>query len=155
MRRIIVYAAMAATLLVAVPAVAMPMPKGGITHEEMVAILNKAGLTATIDKDSNGTRIVKSSVSGVNFDVYFYQCDKGRCGDIQFAAGWSNAKVAPERVNDWNRTKRFLRVYWKEGDVLFAEHDARILSGTTENIEASLAFWKVMLGEFKTFMKLN
>jgi hypothetical protein len=39
--------------------------------------------------------------------------------------------------------------------VLFAEHDARILSGTTENIEASLAFWKVMLGEFKTFMKLN
>lgn len=155
MRKSVVYAAMAAALLAAVPAFARPVPEAGITYEEMAEVLSKAGLPATIDKDSNGARIVKSSVNGVNFDVYFYQCNQGRCGDIQFAAGWSNAKVAPARVNEWNRTKRFLRVYWKPGNIIFAEHDARIQSGTTENIEASLGFWKVMLGEFKTFMKLN
>ncbi len=156
MKRTIVCAGIAVALLAAVPAFATPVPQGGVTLEDMAGILSKAGMPATITKDSNGRRIVTSKAVGVNFDVYLYQCNQdNRCADIQFAAGWTNAHVNAERVNEWNTTKRFLRVYYKPGDILWAEQDARVLRGTIENINECLAFWKVLLGEFKTFMKLN
>ncbi|MDE2229982.1 MAG: YbjN domain-containing protein [Alphaproteobacteria bacterium] len=116
--------------------------------------MTKRGLPAKITKDSDGTTIITSRVSGVNFDTYFYECQNGICRDVQFAAGWSNSSATPDRVNQWNTTKRFVRVYWKSGHVLWAEMDARIALGTTENIDEYMALWPEMLREFKDFMHL-
>jgi hypothetical protein len=141
-----------AAALAATPAFASPVPARGISPEQMVQIMVKRGLPAKIGKDSDGTLIISSRVIDVNFDVYFYQCAAGYCRDIQFAAGWSDANTTPERVNEWNTTKRFVRAYWKSGNVLWAEEDARISRGTTENIDEQLALWPQMLSEFKQFM---
>ena len=146
---------LAATLLAAAPASAGPLPQSGISFQQMVEIMTRHGLPATISRDSNGVQIITSRVININFDVYFYECQNGFCRDIQFAAGWSNATGAtPDRVNEWNTTKRFIRAYWKPGNVVWAEQDARISLGSTENIDEDLTLWPQMLGEFKTFMHL-
>lgn len=137
-----------------VPVSAGPVPASGVTFQQMVEIMTKHGLPAKIGKDSNGRQIISSRVVDVNFDVYMYDCQNGSCRDIQFAAGWTLNKVAPDRVNEWNTTKRWLRAYWKPGNVLWAEQDARVARGTTENIDECLTLWPTMLTEFKKFMKL-
>ncbi len=146
------FASIVAVLLFTVPAIAAPIGPAGISVQEMANLMSKRGLPAKIGKDSNGVTIISSRVVEVNFDVYFYECAKGVCRDIQFAAGWSNNTATPERINQWNTTKRFVRVYWKPGDIIWAEMDARISRGTTENIDEQLALWPQMLIEFKHFM---
>jgi len=158
MKRVSACTAVIVTLLAATPAFAAvtsaPVSAAGITREEMVQLMTQRGWSAKIDKDSSGTPVVSSRVNGVNFDMYFYECTRGRCTDIQFAAGWSNAKVTPDQINQWNTTKRFLRAYWKPGNILWTEMDARIALGSTGNIDEYLALWPQMLHEFTSFMHI-
>ena len=121
MKHLQVAAVLTVALAASVPALASPIGKEGITREEMVEIMLADGLPAKIDKDSNGNVIIKSNVAGVNFDVYFFECTADRCGAIQFAAGWTNSNASIARINEWNTTKRYLRVYSKPGKVLWAE----------------------------------
>ena len=147
-------AVLAIALLTAAPALAGPVAAQGVTREEIVALMSADGLPARIDKDSKGNVIVKSQFAGINFDVYFYDCEADRCRSIQFAAGWSNSHASAARINEWNTTKRYLRVYSKPGRVLWAEQDAVVSRGTTENIDDALTWWERMITQFKTFMNL-
>jgi hypothetical protein len=151
--RVLLGTLLALLLPASTPVFAAPVRADGITPQEMVEIMTARGLPARINHDSNGALIVSSRVADVNFDVYFYQCENSRCRDIQFAAGWNNTHATPERVNEWNTTKRFVRVYWKPGNIVWAEQDARISRGTTENIDEQLALWPQMLLELKKFMR--
>jgi hypothetical protein len=153
MKRISFAAVLAVTLTAAVPALASPIGKDGITREEMVEIMLADGLPAKITKDSNDNVIIKSNVAGVNFDVYFFECNEGRCGAIQFAAGWSNSNVSSAKINEWNTSKRYLRVYSKPGKVVWAEQDVVVTNGTTENIDDYLTLLPKMYNTFKEFMK--
>jgi hypothetical protein len=148
------FALLAALLVLALPAkvLATPVPAGGVTIEQMARLMIQHGWPAKVTKDSDGDDIISSRVGNVNFDVYFYECANGRCRDIQFAAGWSNSGATPDKINEWNTTKRFLRVYWKPGNVVWAEQDVRVARGTTENIDEQLTLWPQMLATFKTFM---
>ena len=116
--------------------------------------LGAHGMSAKLATDSKGNEIVSSSVSGINFDVYFYDCNAGRCSSIQFAAGWTNSSASQARINEWNTTKRYLRVYFKPGKIIWAEQDLVVSHGTTENIDDYLTWWEKMITQFKTFMKL-
>ena len=100
------------------------------------------GLPAKLDKDSKGNEIVKSSYSGINFDVYFYDCASGRCSSIQFAAGWTNSNASQARINEWEHHQRYLRVYSKPGKIIWAEQDLVVSRGTTENIDDCLTWWE-------------
>jgi hypothetical protein len=148
------FAVTAILSVTALHALADPVPKAGITVEDMTFLMSKHGLPTQIDKDSKGREIIKSRVGGINFDVYFYNCETGRCRDVQFAAGWQMKAVSSDRINAWNTEKRFLRVYWKPGNVMFAEHDLRVAQTTTENIDEALELWPLLLEELKQFMKL-
>ena len=125
-----------------------------MTRGEVADILAAHGMSAKLATDSKGNEIVSSSVSGINFDVYFYDCNGGRCSSIQFAAGWTNSNASQARINEWNTTKRYLRVYSKPGKVIWAEQDLVVSRGTTENIDDCLTWWEKMITQFKTFMKL-
>ncbi len=154
MKHLQVAAVLAVALAATVPALASPIGKDGITREEMVEIMLADGLPAKIDKDSSGNVIIKSNVAGVNFDVYFFECTANRCGAIQFAAGWTNSNASIARINEWNTTKRYLRVYSKPGKVLWAEQDVVVTNGTTENIDDYITLLPKMYNTFKEFMKL-
>ena len=79
--------------------------------------------------------IVKSSYSGINFEIYFYDCASERCAAIQFAAGRSNSSVGEARINERNTTKRYIRVYSKPGKLIWAEQDQVVSHGSNENID--------------------
>jgi hypothetical protein len=134
MRKFLISFILGLAVCVSAPAFAAPIPAGGITMDQMAKLMTARGWSAKITEDAKGNQIIKSRAADVNFDVYFYNCANDRCRDIQFAAGWSKVTTAPSRINQWNTEKRFLRVYWKEGNVLWAELDSRVARSTTENI---------------------
>jgi hypothetical protein len=150
----VILAALLATTLSAGPAAARELPKRGVSREQMVEIMKNHGLPARIDKDDRGQVIVRSRVAGINFDVYFFHCIDGACREIQFAAGWNNSTATPGKINEWNTTKRYLRVYWKPGKIIWAEQDAIVGRGTTENIDDYLTTWESAITTFKQYMKL-
>jgi hypothetical protein len=154
MNRIKFAAALAIGLFATAPAFAFDIPERGVSREQMADIMTKHGLSAKIQKDDRDNEIVRSRVAGINFDVYFFHCVDGKCREIQFAAGWSNSEATPGQVNEWNTTKRYLRVYWKPNKVLWAEQDAIVGRGTSENIDDYLTTWEDVITEFKRYMKL-
>jgi putative sensory transduction regulator len=143
-----------AAFLAAAPARAGTLPETGITRAQVMEIMTKRGLPARIDKDSKGVVIVKSTVASINFDVYFYDCAGESCREIQFAAGWTNNSATAARINEWNTTKRLLRVYSKPGKIIWAEQDIIAGHNTTENIGLCLSRWTNMITQFKGFMNL-
>jgi hypothetical protein len=140
--------------LAAAPASAGPVSAQGVTRGEVADILAAHGMPAKLATDSKGNEIVSSSVAGINFDVYFYDCNSGRCSSIQFAAGWTNSSASQARINEWNTTKRYLRVYSKPGKVVWAEQDLVVSHGSSENIDDCLTWWEKMSTQFNTFMNL-
>ena len=154
MKHLKIAAVLAIALLAAAPAVAETLTEQGVTREQMVKIMTAHSLPARIDKDSSGNVIVKSRVTDVNFDVYFFDCTDGSCREIQFAAGWTNNTASPDRINEWNTTKRYIRAYSKPGKVIWAEQDVIVGRTTTENIDEYLTTWATVIAIFKTFMNL-
>ena len=154
MKHLNLAAVLAIALTAAAPACAETLTAQGVTREKMVAIMIRHGLPARIDKDSKGNVIVKSRIIDINYDIYFFDCTDAGCREIQFAAGWSNSTASQDKINEWNSTKRYLRVYSKPGNVIWAEQDAILGRGTIDNIEDYLTTWGTMLVQFKEFMKL-
>jgi hypothetical protein len=138
---------------------AKPFPQAGVTREEIIDYLKTQGLTATQQPDHNNRKILKTSIDGVNFDVYFFDCDDKdeRCSSIQFAAGWSLVSpVDQEKLNGWNKDKRWMRAYLT-GDnkqALYGEMDIIVGPGSTETLDNYVATWKVALPQFKTHFSL-
>ena len=47
--------------------------------------------------------------------LFFYGCGASGCDSLQFGAGFTNETVTLERVNQWNRDRRFLKAYFEPG----------------------------------------
>jgi hypothetical protein len=153
-------AAGAAALLAALlagAARARDIPAGGLTYEEVAAWLRDSGYPAQVKPDPTtgataDSRIVSSSIDGVNFDIYFYVCSAGRCGSVQYAAGWTSSAGSPDRIGAWNRDKRYIRAYTTSNGQYWAEYDVDIDPGSYEQLAHSLARWREAVDEYKTYM---
>lgn len=160
MKRVLISAVALAALL-ATPAVAevtsAPVPAEGITPAEMVQLLSQHQMAPKLTQGSDGQPIVNGRTAGVGFNVSFGDCHGERCRDVIFQVGWGNAKgdakLTPERINQWNTENKFLRAY-VSSNTLWAEMDARIARGTTANVEEYIVLWAERLHEFKPFMGL-
>ena len=141
-------------LVGAQPASARDLPTGGLTRPEVINWLSAQGIQATRQNDSNGADILKASVNGVNFDVYFYDCTADRCRSIQFAAGWSGIQsINVQRLNDWNKDHRFIRAYLTPESYAFGEYDLVVSpGGTWEELNHALVNWRDMIVSFKTYI---
>lgn len=140
-------------IALSLPAFAKAIPAGGITRGEVATYLKSKGYPVNATKDDNGLSILKATTpSGVNFDIYFFDCnDAGRCPSIQFAAGWTTQNKVPlARLNKWNTEHRYMRAYTQEGGALYGEVDI-ILSpgGSTEQLETYRVLWNNLLTKFK------
>jgi Putative bacterial sensory transduction regulator len=157
----VVFAIALLGLMTTAPAFALvtsaPLPAAGITPEEMANVMTQYGREAKLAKDTNGSPMISSRAAGVKFDVTFYECHDGRCTDIQFTAGWSNAgppRFTPDKINTWNRNQRFMRAYLSPGNILTVSLDARVARSTTGNVQEYLALWQTMVRNFKSYFRL-
>lgn len=142
----------AAVLAFALPASAKPLGNAGITRGEMAAFLKSKGYPVTATKDDNGLSILKSTAAGVNFDVYFFDCNAAeRCQAMQFAAGWTvTTPVNKDTLNKWNEEHRYMRAYVQSGGALYGEVDMIVApGGSTDLIESYRLHWETLLGKFK------
>jgi len=142
-------AAMVLTLAAA-PADARDIPAAGFTVDDIVAWLHGAGYSAVIVPDSNGASHVKTGAGGTNFGVYLFDCKDGRCGSIQFAAGFAtHGRFDVSRMNQWNRDNRWARGYFDSTNDPWVEMDIDLTpGGTYELLNDELATWNTTLKRF-------
>ena len=145
-------AALLLTPLLGAPAGAGPLPDGGVTREEVAAVLKEQGFENKITDGQDGERRINSTFEGTKFGVYFFDCDGSRCGSIQLSAGFGKKGLAA-KLADWNRDKRFGRAYLDKVGDPWVEMDVDVQHGaTTEAIANDLERWKALLAEFRTYI---
>jgi hypothetical protein len=140
--------------LAAQAASARPLPDGGVTVQEMSDVLKAGGYP--IEMSSwDGKPLINTSVNGIKFGVYFFECDPGgRCQSILFSTSWSIPGISAARMQDWNRSKHFGRGYLSEQGTPFVEMDIDVHHGaTTEALVSNLDRWKLVVKEFPTFFR--
>ena len=122
--------------------------------EAIRLLILDAGLSASLGTDPEGDPIIKSRIDDTTFSVYFYQCER-ICASMQFSAGFDLDQPMPvDRVNQWNRDRRFGRVYLDETGDPFVEMDIGLAGDGIgrQNFNEALETWRLVLSEFRDFM---
>ncbi len=152
--------------LVSAPfAAARDLPQDGVTTSMIVTWLQGHGYSPEVKRDNTANSdYVAVSAGGVNWSIYFYNCTGGndschQCADactataIQYAAGWNATGVGLDKLNAWNRDKRYLRTYSDTGGAVWAEYDIDVApGGTWEQLDNTLVTWNTSLGIYRKYI---
>jgi hypothetical protein len=140
-------------LLCAAPADARPLRRGGIAMEDVGKILRQAGYPVTLGVDDEGDPKIVSTVNGVEFDVLCYPNAKNKalCASIQFSAVFNlEDGTTYERVNDWNRSRRYGQAWVDEEMDPFVDMNVELERGaSTELIGEYLTIWSELTQKWK------
>jgi hypothetical protein len=74
--------------------------------------------------------MIRFRVEGYNCLLFFYGVEDGRAMSLQFRAAFRE-QVPMEKVNEWNRRKRFLKVYLDEDGDVNMDMDVDLEGGVT------------------------
>ena len=155
MNKHLIAAAMAVSLFAAGAAQAGPLPDGGVTAKEIAAVLQAKGYRAEVGTDSDGDPMITSAGEGTEFKILFYGCKTGRCHSIAFSVAYDMPNgVKIDRINTWNRTKRFGRAYVDDVSDPFLRMDLDLEHGvSTEGVANNLETWLAVLREFRQYIR--
>ena len=127
----------------------------GVPIEAVRAWLTaKGGSVSEITREEGETWI--SIADGpLTWAIFFYGCQADVCGDIQYAASFSNPGITQAMVNDWNRDHRFLKAFFAPGEAgadntAVVQYDLLIQAGDVEQLTDPTALWLEMVGAFAT-----
>ena len=123
--------------------------------EGVASLLKEAGYKAEIKKGEDGTSYIVSGMNGYAFNVNFYGCtnDKG-CDSIDFYT-WDKKEpfFSPEMANEWNVSKRFLKVAIdKDGDLSEYLSFSTLGNMTFANFKDYLDWFGSMEGDLDKFL---
>jgi len=120
------------------------------------AIVESQGWPATIVSKPDEDPYIESNRNGLKFLVLFMNCtDNRNCKTLQYYMGFTDAKnVSLERLNEWNKTKRFARAYRdKEGDpVLEMDVDIDFAGIPRENLGETFNTWASLMDSYRDFI---
>jgi hypothetical protein len=131
-------------------AVAEPLAYG-VTARDIVQALETKGYQAQIVADDVGDPKVTSTVVETPLDVYFYGCDGlPRCGSVTFQSAFDVAGESLDKINAWNRDKRWLKCWLDKKAVTVCEMDIDAEEGVTaEQLVHALSLWEGSIAQFK------
>lgn len=118
----------------------------------LVAIIQNLGFQAKLEKDNAGDPVIRSSSSGADFSIYFYDCESNeRCQSLHFTAGYDLPDgTSLDSMQQWNADKRFASAYLDDEGDPFLQMDINTEGGITqENFEKSMDLWQSLKGEFE------
>ncbi len=125
----------------------------GSSPEALVNIIQDMGYRASLETDSEGDPMIRSSVGGTQFAVVFYGCndDHRDCQIVLFKAGYElNDKVGLDVINQWNATRLFGRAYLDEVSDPWIELVLNMQGGVTRSqFERTFEWWETSVGEFE------
>lgn len=125
--------------------------------KDIIQIVEAHGWPATFNAPDDDDPWIESRYNGMKFLVIFMNCndDHKQCKTLQYYMGFSDAKdTTLEKLNEWNRTKRFARAYIdKEGDpVLEMDVDVDFAGLPRENIGETLNTWTTLMDSYHDFL---
>jgi len=153
-RAILSLAALACLFAATGPAAADPIPAAGLTPTQVANWLHRQGLTATVAADPvtpTSESIVKAQSDGMDWSVYFLNCDDTHhCASMQYAVGFLDKTVDASTIANWNSHWRFIRAYLSQSGHPWGEMDLDIAPGaSTALLDRSLSRWRSMAKKFK------
>jgi G:T-mismatch repair DNA endonuclease (very short patch repair protein) len=108
--------------------------------------------SAELNKDNTGDPNIVGRISGTKYAIFFYGCrDGGSCKSLQFVASWKTGKkFTLEKINEWNRKKRYAKAHLDdEGDPVI-KFDVEIEYGMSRrNLDECLKDWELALIAFR------
>ncbi|KQM88251.1 hypothetical protein ASE67_00335 [Sphingomonas sp. Leaf23] len=141
-------------------AAALAAPEGSVLDlrqpGNVVTALQAAGYKAELKINKAGEPYILSATNGESFTVEFYGCEGLKsCNSFQFASWYKKEPIFTAAVaNEWNATKRFLKVAVdKDGDMR-EFLDVSAVGGMTQASFTDLVGWYTeMDGSFGNFLK--
>ena len=119
-------------------------------------ILESQGWPATLIAKAGDDPYIESNRNGLKFLVLFMNCEDNKdCKTLQYYMGFSDAKdVTIERLNSWNKDKRFARAYRDDaGDpVLEMDVDLDFAGIPRENVGETLNTWASLMDSFREYV---
>lgn len=153
-RRLISSLFAAAALAVAAPALAQTAPQPGLAVADVGAwVASKGGEVQPIQRRDGETWLTVKD-GALTWLIFFYGCNNDVCGDIQYAATFSNATITPTMINDWNREHRFLKATFLpsgtagEDPTALVQYDLLLVPGGVDQLNDPTAVWVDMVAEF-------
>ena len=122
----------------------------GADDATILAIAKTIG-TAALTTQSNGDPLINGSIDGVGYQIYFRNCTAGAaCEDLNFYAGFSTSPTL-DKINEWNRDKRFSRAYLDDAGDAAVEMDLDLVQGVTSGyLTSQFALWPQIVSQFRT-----
>lgn len=120
------------------------------------AVVESQGWPATIVANAGDDPYIESNRNGLKFLVLFMNCEDGeRCKTLQYYMGFSDAKdVTLDRLNQWNKEKRFARAYRDDAGDPVLEMDVDLDFGgiPRENLGETFNTWASLMDSFREFV---
>lgn len=115
-------------------------------------LLRGYGYRAELDYDADGQAYIGSATQGLNFEIDFYFCDRGRdCKLIALLASFTLDAAVPVAMADtWNQEHIFGRAFrGEELDRIYIDHVVLTEGGLTrDNLAYVLSSWNNVIVEF-------
>lgn len=121
------------------------------------AIVESQGWPATLVEKPGEDPYIESNRNGLKFLVIFMNCNDAHkeCKTLQYYMGFTDAKgLSLDRLNEWNKSKRFARAYRDdESDpVLEMDVDVDFAGIPRENLGETLNTWASLMDSFREFI---
>ena len=148
--------AAAAAMLFGAASAQNSLASGGMTIDEVAAVLADEGLSAEIKEGAEAGKIY-SEVNGGNFEVMSANCGAGgRCTEFLFIAGFDLPDGFPlEKINQWNADQIAGRAFLDEENDPFLDHVISVSGAGDEGaLREGLYLWAAALEEFMEYIDL-
>jgi len=124
-----------------------------LSGQEMFDVLKGMGFSPVLGTDSGGDPKVSFQVEGMRCSVFFYGVKEGRGTSLQFSIGFTDSGVPLDKVNEWNRTKRFLKVYKDTDGGVVGQMDVDLDGGVHRAyLEECVKRWRAVFFTFIRFL---
>ncbi|MDR1360479.1 MAG: YbjN domain-containing protein [Deltaproteobacteria bacterium] len=110
--------------------------------------------SATLGKNESGDPMITGRIDGIKYGIYFFDCTSNKdCRSIQFSAGWSTTdKPSWDKINEWNRDKRFGKAFLDTDGDPRIEMDFPLPEVQTSYLEIFFSWWQTALKSFQNHL---
>ena len=133
---------------------AAPAPaRIGIPVPALSAWLTAQGATVAPEASEEGRRYLRVTTNGLPWLLFLQSCEGDVCSDLQFSAAASDPSITLDKVNAWNRDRRFVKAIYETADATdpasaVAQFDVLVGAGGPEQLADHHAVWRALLVDF-------
>lgn len=123
-----------------------------ISAEEFLTLMESDGFAGELSVDGEGDPMVVGRLNGVEYNVYFYDCDmKKRCTSFEFHTAWvNNGSTTMQDMNNWNQSHRFGTAFLDPDGDPAVSYSFLVKGGaSTELVKDCLDWWRVIVRDFE------